>query len=128
MPDDRVTREVFWNISLFGEMSFYALALLALGLFGYGVSRHLKKVLRGKPTKLPWKIIRASLVNSVSEILSNHTVARRHRLAGLMHLLIMWGFITLFIGTIIVSIEYDLFQKILKQRRGFWVGPFFLGY
>src|SRR6185295_17252738 len=125
MPDDRVTREVFWNIPLIGEVAFYALALLAIGLFGYGVFWHLKKLLRGKPTKLPWGTIQASLVNSVSEILSNRTVARRHRLAGLMHLLIMWGFITLFIGTIIVSIEYDLFQKVLKQRRGFWVGSFF---
>jgi hypothetical protein len=111
MPDDRVTREVFWNISLPGELAFYVLALVSLGLFGYGVSRQLKKVLRGKPTALPWETIRASLVNSVSEILSNRTVVRRHRLAGLMHLLIMWGFITLFIGTIIVSIEYDLFQS-----------------
>ena len=128
MPEDRVTREVFWNISIVGELAFYALALLALGLFGYGVLRHLKKMLKGKPTALPWEKIRASLINSLSDILSNRTVVHRHRLAGLMHLLIMWGFITLFIGTIIVSIEYDLFQKILKRRQGFWVGAFFLGY
>ncbi len=128
MPDDRVTREVFWNISFPGELAFYALALLSLGLFGYGFSRHLKKVLKGKPTSLSWGMIRASLVNSVSEILSNRTIRHRHRLAGLMHLLIMWGFIALFIGTLIVSIEYDLFQKVLKQRHGFWVGSFFLGY
>ena len=69
MPNDRVTREVFWNVSLVGELAFYALALLALGLLGYGVFRHLKKVLRGKPIPLPWKVVRASLVNSVSEIL-----------------------------------------------------------
>ena len=48
MPDDRVTREVFWNISLIGEVAFYALVVLSLALFGYGVSRHLKKVLEGK--------------------------------------------------------------------------------
>jgi Fe-S oxidoreductase/nitrate reductase gamma subunit len=128
MPDDRVTREVFWNISLIGEVAFYALVVLSLALFGYGVSRQLKKVLRGRPTALSWKMIRASLVKSVSEILSNRTVGHRHRLAGVMHLMIMWGFIALFIGTIIVSIEYDFFQKVLKQRRGFWVGSFFLGY
>jgi len=128
MPDDRVAREVFWNISLAGELAFYALALLALGLFGCGISRYLKKVLRGKPTTLPWKAIRTSLAKSLAEILANRSVARRHRLAGVMHLLIMWGFVTLFIGTIIVSIEYDLFQKLLRQHRGFWVGRFFRGY
>ncbi len=99
MPDDRVTREVFWNISLIGEVAFYALVVLSLALFGYGAFRHLKKVLRGKPTALSWKMIRASLVNSVSEILANRSIARRHRLAGLIHLLIMWGFVALFIGT-----------------------------
>jgi Fe-S oxidoreductase len=45
-----------------------------------------------------------------------------------MHLFIMWGFISLFIGTAIVSIEYDIFQKLLRRNHGFWFGPFFLGY
>ena len=130
MPEDRVTGEVFLEHlpSRRAESLLRPWLLLALGLFGYGVLRHLKKMLRGKPTALPWEKIRASLISSLSDILSNRTVVHRHRLACLMHLLIMWGFITLFIGTIIVSIEYDLFQKILKQRRGFWVGSFFLGY
>ena len=48
MPDDRVTREVFWNISLSGELAFYALAFLSLGLFGYGVSRHFEESAQGQ--------------------------------------------------------------------------------
>jgi len=128
MPADQVTREVFWNIPYPGELIFYALGILTLAIFGYGVSRNLKKVLRGKKTEVSWKKIRASLINTSTEILLNRTVARRHRLAGLMHLLIMWGFISLFVGTIIVSVEYDVFQKLLRRSHGFWFGPFFLGY
>ena len=52
MPEDRVTREVFWNISIVGELAFYALGLLALGLFGYGVLRHLKAALGADRTGL----------------------------------------------------------------------------
>ena len=40
----------------------------------------------------------------------------------------MWGFITLFIGTVLISVEYDIFQKLLGRSHGFWVGSFFLGY
>ncbi len=128
MPADQVTREVFWNISYPAQLIFYALAILTLGIFGCGVSRNLKKVLIGRKTAVPWKKIRASLANTVVELSLNRTVARKHRLAGLMHFLIMWGFIALFIGTIVVSIEYDVFQKLLRRSHGFWVGRFFLGY
>jgi Fe-S oxidoreductase len=128
MPADQVTREVFWNISYPGELIFYALGILTLVIFGYGVSRQLKKLLRGKKTVVSWKTIRGSLINTTTDLLLNRTVARRHRLAGFMHLFIMWGFISLFIGTVIVSIEYDFFQKLLRRNHGFWFGPFFLGY
>ena len=128
MPADPASRQVFWNISFAGELVFYALGVLSLGLLGYGVYRHIKKILAGKTTALPWNRVRESLANAVAEILLNRTIARRHRLAGLMHLAIMWGFITLFIGTVLISIEYDIFQKLLGRSHGFWVGSFFLGY
>ena len=66
MPADQVTREVFWNISYPGELIFYALGILTLAIFGYGVSRNLKKVLRGKKTVVSWKKIRASLMNATT--------------------------------------------------------------
>src|SRR5437867_6789197 len=128
MPDKAVTREVFWNISFAGELVFYALGAISLGILGFGVYRHVRVLLAGKRTPLPLNRIVASLWNSLTEILTNRTIARRHWLAGLMHALIMWGFITLFIGTILVSIEYDLFQKLLGRSHGFWAGAFFLGY
>jgi Fe-S oxidoreductase len=128
MPDKAVTREVFWNISFVGELVFYALGAISLGILGFGVYRHARRVLAGKPTPLPLNRIGASLWKSLTEILTNRTIARRHWLAGLMHAMIMWGFIALFIGTILVSIEYDLFQKLLGRSHGFWTGAFFLGY
>jgi len=128
MPADQVTREVFWNITYPGELTFYALAVVTLTIFGLGIAWNLKKVLMGKKTAVSWKTVRASLLSTFTEILLNRTVARGHRLAGLMHGLIMWGFISLFIGTVIVSIEYDVFQKLLHRSHGFWFGSFFLCY
>jgi Fe-S oxidoreductase len=128
MPVDPVTRSIFWNISFAAELVFYALALLSLGILGYGIFRHVKILLAGKTTVVPWNRVRRSLVKTATEMLLNRTVAQGHRLAGLMHLAIMWGFFTLFVGTILVAIEYDIFQKLLGRSHGFWVGSFFLGY
>ncbi|MCW5828252.1 MAG: 4Fe-4S dicluster domain-containing protein [Deltaproteobacteria bacterium] len=53
------------------------------------------------------------------------------RLAGIMHQMIFYGFIVLFIGTTIVAIEYDITRK-LDEHFGtslaFWHGDFYLGY
>jgi len=123
-----VTREVFWNIPPLGRVTFYALAAATLAVFGYGVFLNLRRVLKGRETSISWDEIRSNLFKTTTEILSNRTVARRHRLAGLMHAGIMWGFIALFIGTVIISIEFDVFQEILGRSHGFWTGSFFLGY
>jgi Fe-S oxidoreductase/nitrate reductase gamma subunit len=60
--------------------------------------------------------------------LSNRTLLNRHKLGGGMHLLIMWGFIILFVGTTIVAVEYDFFHKILGMEHFMLQGWFFLGF
>lgn len=122
------TREVLWNIPLAGEIILYILAAIALGFFGFGVSVQLRRILRGKRPVFSWRRIREQASRIFGDLALNRTVSDRHPLAGFMHLCIMWGMIVLFIGTALVSIEYDLFQKILGMDHGIWVGPFFLGF
>jgi Fe-S oxidoreductase len=122
------TREVFWNISYSGRLIFYLMTILSMGVLGYGVWRHIRKVLRAKPVDASWAQVRQGMWGQVIEMALNTAVARRNPLAGFMHRLTMWGFLTLFVGTLIVGIEYDVFQGLLGRRHGFWVGPFFLGY
>jgi Fe-S oxidoreductase len=126
MPSTSVTREIFWNISPLGRAFFYTLAILTLAGFAYGVWRQLRKVLQAKPMEVSWKQISAGLWRRTAEILLNRTIARRNPLAGLMHRLIMWGFATLFIGTVLVAIEYDLFRVLLGRQHGFLAGWFYL--
>ena len=122
------TREIFWNVPLAGEVVLYILAAASLGLLGYGIYRHVRRILAGKPVAVDWKRIRSQAAGALATVLTNRAVLRRHGLGGLMHLLIMWGMIVLFLGTVVVSVEYDLFRKILGMEHGIWVGPFFLGY
>jgi Fe-S oxidoreductase len=126
MPSNPATREIFWNISPAGQAVFYALAMLALAAFAFGLWRQLTRVLRAKPTDVSWKQIRAGVWRHLAQIAANSTVARRTALAGLMHRLIMWGFVTLFIGTLMVAIEYDIFRVLLGRRHGFLAGRFYL--
>ncbi len=122
------TREVFWNISPLGELIFYLIALGAIAIFAYGIYCHVRRILMGKRVAFTVRPLWTKLSTAIASIAANRTIARHDISAGIMHFLIMWGFIVLFIGTVIVTIEYDLFQKILGREHGFWVGSFFLGY
>jgi ferredoxin len=126
--DTVATREVFWNISPLGELIFYLIAFVAIVIFAYGIYRHVRRILMGKKVSFTVRPLWEKLSMAIASIATNRTIVRHDASAGMMHFLIMWGFIVLFIGTVIVTIEYDLFQKILGREHGFWVGSFFLGY
>ncbi|MBI2955322.1 MAG: 4Fe-4S dicluster domain-containing protein [Chloroflexi bacterium] len=102
---ERATREVFWNVSL--VWFFYTLSALAIGAFVLGAYRIVsiwrrgwKDSRRGKPS--------ASLSRTVADGLLNRKIFRNDRIAGLMHLCIMWGFIVLFVGTVLLTIHHDV--------------------
>lgn len=122
------TREVFWNISSRGELLFYLLTGITLVFLGYGIYSNVKRILQGKALATHETLSPRKVVETLWLLATNRSVLRHDGLAGVMHLLIMWGFIVLFIGTVIVAIEYDLFQKILGLEHGFWIGQFYLGY
>jgi Fe-S oxidoreductase len=128
MSSGLATREVFWNISYSGRIIFYLMTILSMVVLGYGVWRHVIKVIRAKSVDVSWTQVRRGIRGKLAEIVLNSAVARGNLLAGFMHRLIMWGFLALFAGTLIIGIEYDVFQGLLGRRHGFWVGSFFLGY
>jgi len=122
------TREVFWNISPLGETIFVILGIVTTLIFLYGVWRHIDRIRRGKPSEASWRAALAGAGRRLLDLALNQSISKRHLRAGVMHFLVMWGFIVLFIGTVIIAIEYDIFQKLLGQEHGFWFGSFFLGY
>lgn len=127
METRQATREVFWNISSSGEILFYLISIGVLAVFGYGLYRNFLPIIKILVPP-PDSLLSLRCLGRVASVFANRSVAHRHPLAGGMHFLIMWGFVVLGIGTLIVLIEYDLFQKLLKFRHGFWVGGFFLTY
>ncbi len=122
------TREIFWNISGVSEILLYVLAAATLGIFGWGIYKHIRRILAGKKVSFSRTTLLARLGKALATILSNRTVLNRHKLGGSMHLLVMWGMIVLFVGTVIVAVEYDLFHKILGMEHVILKGTFFLGF
>lgn len=127
--DRSVTRELFEGISAQGEVLFYLLTVLATVVFFTGIGLRLRKYLRGRredrlgsPSTFA---VRA--VGGLWDAAINRTVARRDRYAGVFHAAIMWGFIVLFIGTAILTIENDVVRPLAPESSFFW-GPFYIGY
>lgn len=128
MGSENVTREIFWNISHTGGLVFFALTVMSLALFFYGFYIHLRRVLAGKKTGGTLGSIWRRVMTTTRQGVVNRRIFRQDSKAGLNHFFIVSGFLVLFIGTNIVALEYDVFQKLLGMKVGFFYGAFFLGF
>ncbi len=114
------TREVFWNISY--HVLIYPLMVISLGIFAYGFYRLIRKWKLGQAQQIKGSFgerLKALLVYAIG-----HGRILKEKYPGVMHLLIFAGFAVLFIGTVIVSFDYDVWQLIFGQSS-FLVGNFY---
>lgn len=138
-----ITRPILWNIGIFTKISMYALATLATGAFVYGVwlrtrvwrrGRNARKVATANPTgdgksagqpETGEITLRPTWTQAASRLVKHVVVQQRIAripLAWLSHLAIFYGFIVLFIGTVIVGLEhYGIFHLFGIS----WTGRFY---
>lgn len=119
------TREVFSQFSPFAMGMFYLIAIAAMAAFVVGLARHLLRYRRGRPAgvAVDW---RGGLLRMLTDVATHRTLARRDPYAGIAHRLIFFGFATLFVGTSIITLEYDIVEPL--TGRTFWKGWFYLIY
>ncbi len=155
------TRKVFEGVGTLGEGIFYLLALTTTVVFAWGSWRRIKKYRRGRAAgrfrslrsravaaedqpsmatvgavatngSANGHVVDASgVAHSLASLAANSTVRKRDRGTGVAHFLVFWGFITLFIGTVILTIDYDIVRNAtdaLGEERSFFKGAFYLGY
>ncbi|MGE5578103.1 MAG: heterodisulfide reductase-related iron-sulfur binding cluster [Syntrophothermus sp.] len=103
------TRQVYWNIA--GHLFMYLFMVIALGIFAYGIVKRYRLWRLGKPEnridhvgKRIWSLLVYGL---------GQKRVLREGYAGLMHVLIFWGFVVLFIGTGMVVLQADLGLNVL---------------
>lgn len=101
-----LSRELYGNIDAISRMLFYICAFSSVAIFVYGIFRRKKIWQIGKDTgeKVDWRASGKALFNRV---FSQRTVRSgvRKKKAGLLHTLMFYGFIILFIGTCLVAVE-----------------------
>jgi Fe-S oxidoreductase/nitrate reductase gamma subunit len=141
MPE--VTRPIFWNIGLPTKVAMYVLATLAAVAFVYGIARRWRVWRRGVAVKrgtllpnggdgrpqgtlpVPEAYSAPTLAGAASRLIRHVAIQQRIAripLAWLSHLAIFYGFIVLFIGTVIVGLEHYGVFRLLGIS---WTGRFY---
>jgi Fe-S oxidoreductase/nitrate reductase gamma subunit len=125
---EEATREIFWNVPFAGEIVFYFLAAISIAVFAYGLYRVVRRCLAGHDGEQgSFRPILRRLGRSVWTSVTDWTIFRSDPLAGIMHLLIFWGMVILFLGTVTIVVDYDILRPI-NPKLQFWHGPVYLWY
>ena len=119
------TRQRFEGLAQWEIAVWYALVAVSTAILLWGVARLLMKYRRGArrtPLDHPGRRLwRASVA-----VISQSTLRHRHPLAGLGHTLVFYGFLVLFIGTVVLAFNDDVTRLLFGYD--FWHGAFYLGY
>jgi Fe-S oxidoreductase len=114
---EQITRQIEWNVTLWMQVFLYLGAFSALLIAAWRLERRIRVWRLGRPADASFGL-RRSLVNATRWML-NQGKMPRDAFASWMHLLILWGFIILFIGTTLVFLEH-------QTPLHFFYGTFYL--
>jgi Fe-S oxidoreductase len=110
---DQKTREVMWDMSTGATVVFFVLAGLSMVVFAYGVVAPIMRYRRGSTVGLPpWSELPGRVVDASKLLITHETIARRNRVVGWAHRLIVYGWLTLFAGTVIVALDHDILRPL----------------
>lgn len=104
----------WWNIPIPLRIVFFITMALALGVMLYGIVQRYRLWRTGKPEAAfdrPW----ARLLRTVKYAVAQVRVLRQAYPAA-MHLGIFWAMVLLFIGTVLASLDTDVFELILGAK------------
>jgi Fe-S oxidoreductase/nitrate reductase gamma subunit len=123
------TRPVFWGFTTWLRVAWYVLAVLSTIVFLFGCVRPLLRWRRGQGgpwPPYPWREVTRRLIGGVGLAASQASVRRRNRVVGAAHTAIFYGWIILFAGTVVLSLDTDFTKPVLGWD--YFHGEFYLGY
>lgn len=121
----QVTRILFQDFAPWMVTLFYVYAFGAIGVFCWGVYIQARKYLGGdRPKSIKWSHIGSRIADTARMIASHRTLRRRDAAAGWLHAAIFYGFVLLFIGTSIITLQEDIVGPLFNIT--FWYGAFYL--
>ncbi len=114
---EEITRQIYWNVLLWMKVFLYAGAFSALLVSAWRLHRRYRVWKSGRRADAEFSVGK-SFTNTVGWILGRGKMAR-DPFAAVMHFLVLWGFIILFIGTTLVFFEH-------QTPLHFFYGTFYL--
>jgi Fe-S oxidoreductase/nitrate reductase gamma subunit len=106
IPPDVPFRDTFWNVPGWAQILLYALSVVTLGIFAFGLWQRIRLWRAGTPEarldRLPERF-RFFLWHGLGQA---RILTQSY--PGVMHALVFWGFCVLFLGTVLATIDYDI--------------------
>ncbi len=112
-------RDTFWNVPAWAQIALYVGGVAALAIFAYGLTQRVRLWRAGlhehRFDHIPERI----------GLVATHALGQVRTLSqaypGVMHAIMFWGFLALFMGTVLATIDYDVTlpvfgYKLLKGR------------
>jgi Fe-S oxidoreductase len=121
---DLPVRETFWNIPLWAVVAVYAGGIAASGVFAWGVWQHVRRWRQGGPDPR-WGDLGLRMRRLLVEGLFQSRILSQ-RYPGVMHAAMFWGFLVLFAGTVIATVDWEITRLLFDWRL--LKGPFYLGF
>lgn len=120
------TRQIGWNVSELAFAVMYVLVAVQALVLAYAFTRRYLAWRRGRPYG-PIDRIGERLRQALEvAFLHRRLIRPGYVYAGVMHLFIFWGFVVLFIGTLIVLLEADIVRPYFGAS--FYQGTFYVIY
>ena len=99
-------RDTFWNVPGWAQILLYAGGAAAIAIFAYGVWQRVQLWRAGLPDD------RFDRMGDRLKLVAKHALGQARVLSqaypGIMHATMFWGFLALFMGTVLATIDYDI--------------------
>jgi Fe-S oxidoreductase len=117
-------RDTFWNVPAWAQVALYVGAVVALAIFAYGLWQRVRLWRAGTAEQ------RFDRAAERVRLVAKHALGQARVLSqaypGVMHATVFWGFLALFMGTVLATIDYDITLPLLDLK--ILQGPFYLFY
>jgi Fe-S oxidoreductase/nitrate reductase gamma subunit len=117
-------RDTFWNIPPLVQAALYVGGIVAVAIFLYGFWQRVRLWRAGLPEQ------RLDRIPQRVQLVAKHALGQVRTLSqaypGVMHAIMFWGFLALFMGTVLATIDWDITLPLFGYKL--LKGPFYLFY
>jgi Fe-S oxidoreductase len=117
-------RDTFWNVPGWAQVMLYIGGVVAIAIFAYGVWQRVRLWRAGGPED------RFDRIPERLKLVAKHALGQARVLSqaypGIMHATMFWGFLALFIGTVLATIDWDITLPLFDYKL--LKGDFYLVY